>query len=478
MSQFSEDDYIRAKLASDTLWYTRYFYKHRFNRKFIVNWHHERICEALDKVYSGEIKKLAIRIAPRYGKTELAVKSFITKGLAINPASKFIHLSYSADLAHDNSEECRDFIQEDEYKRLYPYVELSNDSKAKHKWYTTEGGGVYATSTGGQITGFGAGEVDLDDEDFPEISERFAGAIVIDDGLKPDDAESDTKRERINQRFETTIRSRTNSRNTPIVVIGQALHERDLIGYLILTEPDEWTVLTIPAISIDVEGNEVALWDFKQTLSELHKIREADKRVFESQYQQNPSSDHGKLIPFSSCRFVPPMKEPIAKIAFADPADAGGDNLAVIFLGVYVVDEYLMFRLNDVIYTTDGVESTNERLLDKLRENNTEQIFIEGNGVGKAFIIHLKLSNETECELKPYSQKMNKEAKIASYYEFVRDRFYYAEDYENNKDYVRYISHLTKYDVDGTNTHSKDAMDVSCSAAQILKAKYKELIYK
>lgn len=79
---------------------------------------------------------------PRYGKTELAVKNFIAKGLAINPASKFIHLSYASSLALDNSEEIREIVTSDEYTRIFPEVQLSKSSKAKNKWYTTEGGGV------------------------------------------------------------------------------------------------------------------------------------------------------------------------------------------------------------------------------------------------------------------------------------------------------------------------------------------------
>lgn len=196
----------------------------------------------LDRIIKGDLKRVCISIAPRYGKTELAVKNFIALGLAHNPTAKFIHLSYSGSLAEDNSESVRDFIDSEDYRKIFPYVELSKSSASKSKWNTTRGGGVYATATGGQITGFGAGEVDrefMDGMNGMEVlsnSKIFAGAIVIDDALKPDDALSDLKRQRVNERFENTIRSRTNSRDTPIVVIGQRLHSNDLIGYLKETE--------------------------------------------------------------------------------------------------------------------------------------------------------------------------------------------------------------------------------------------------
>ena len=93
---------VNARLClSGSLIFTRYFFKKRFNRKFVIGDHHRKISDVLDRVYSGEIARLIINIAPRYSKTEIAVKNFIANGLAINPAAKFIHLSYSDDLALD-----------------------------------------------------------------------------------------------------------------------------------------------------------------------------------------------------------------------------------------------------------------------------------------------------------------------------------------------------------------------------------------
>ena len=211
----------RIKCLHDLLYYTMVLFEANYKRQFIVSRHHTMICDALNDVVRGKCRKLIINISPRYGKTELAVKSFISYGLALNPASRFIHLSYSDDLAHDNSEAIRSLVMGDSYRTLFPYVTISQTSKSKKKWMTTDGGGVYATSTGGQITGFGAGATDELDEEIGNITtQRFAGAIIIDDPIKPEDAPSDARREKINERFETTIRNRVNSRNTPIVIIS------------------------------------------------------------------------------------------------------------------------------------------------------------------------------------------------------------------------------------------------------------------
>ena len=113
-------DVIKTWTLQSTLNFTRYFFKERYKRKFVVGKHHVKIAEALDRVFRGESTRLIINIAPRYGKTELAVKNFIAEGLAINPKAKFIHLSYSDDLARDNSRGVQDIINEPEYRRIFP----------------------------------------------------------------------------------------------------------------------------------------------------------------------------------------------------------------------------------------------------------------------------------------------------------------------------------------------------------------------
>lgn len=287
---------------SDTLFATRYFFYAENARRFNVGEHHKRIAAALDRVFSGQCTRLIINCPPRYSKTEM-LKAFVKKGLAINPASKYIMLSYSANLALDNSERIKDAVASEWYSDIFPWVQIKRDSRSKQKWYTTAGGGIYATSSDGQVTGFGAGLVKEepagDFEDIDTANNVWGGAIIIDDPLKPLDASSPVKRQKVNDQFENTIRSRVNDRSTPIIIIMQRLHKQDLCGYLLDLEPDEWEVLSLPALSVDSEGRETALYPFKHTVEELHKIQAANRFTFETQYQQNPQSINEKLWLFA-----------------------------------------------------------------------------------------------------------------------------------------------------------------------------------
>lgn len=265
---------IKQKCEDSLLFFTRYIFKENTGKKFQVAKFHETLADTLHKVHKGEIKRLIINIPPRYGKTELAVKMYIAWSLAKNPAAKFIHLSYSDSLALDNSSMTKEYINSDAFTRLWD-IKLKKDSQSQKKWYTTDGGGVYATSSGGAITGFGAGS---------------GGAIIIDDPLKPDDALSDVRRSFINNRYNTTIRSRVNDRDVPIIVIMQRLHEEDLSGYLLDGgSGEQWHHLKLSALDDDNKP----LWPEKHSFDELEAIRQADRYTFSGQYLQLPAPPEG-----------------------------------------------------------------------------------------------------------------------------------------------------------------------------------------
>lgn len=276
----NEEKVLKVKCEKDLLFFTRYIYKENHRRNFIVAPHFVIIANALQKVADGQTKRLIINIPPRYGKTELAVKCFIAWSLAKNPASKFIHLSYSDDLALDNSSQTKEYIESDAFQSLWQ-MELKKDAQGKKKWFNKDGGGVYATASGGAITGFGAGVAE---------SDKFSGAIIIDDPLKPDDANSDAKRSSVNERYNSTIRSRVNDRETPIIVIMQRLHEDDLSGFLLSGgSGEEWEHLCLPALN---ENNE-PLWKDKHSFEELEQIRQANRYNFAGQYMQQPAPEEG-----------------------------------------------------------------------------------------------------------------------------------------------------------------------------------------
>jgi predicted phage terminase large subunit-like protein len=303
-------------------------------------------------------------------------------GLAINSKAKFIHLSYSDDLVIDNSNEIQNILLEPEYQRLF---QARATSKSAKKWYTKEGGGLYAVSSSGQVTGFGAGVVD-EEKDIDEFttyldSEGFGGAIILDDPTKPDDALSPLIRNKVNYKFDSTIRNRVNSRNTPIIIIMQRLHEEDLCGFLELQEPDEWTILSLPCIQTDADGKKTALWPFKHTLEELKKLRELNSYVFDTQYMQDPKPLEGQMYEqgFKEYDIIPAGKK--TRRAYVDTADEGSDFLCAIIYDEMEHANYLI----DVLYTQKAMEYTEPKTAELLTKHGVDNAIIESNNGGRGF---------------------------------------------------------------------------------------------
>lgn len=454
---------IEATWALDNILnYTRYCFKKKTGSKFIIGDHHKIICQALDDVIAGKIKKLMINIAPRYSKTELAVKGFISYGLTVNQKSKFIHLSYSDDLALDNSNEIQEELNSDYHKRLFNVEVVGRSSK---KWYTSEGGGLYAVSTGGQVTGFGAGMVDPEqdaeqenaiDEFTPFYDSSFAGAIVIDDPIKPEDALSDLVRERVNKRFETTIRNRVNSRNTPIIIIMQRVHESDLCGYLLELEPDEWTVISLPCLYNDDAGNENALWPHKHTVEELHRLREKNEFVFDTQYMQNPKPLEGLMYkPFMTYEIIPYHIDAKRK-NYTDTADTGSDWLCSICYEEH--PDYIY--VTDILYTKKPMEYTEPKTAEMLAKNKTQEAHIEANNGGRGFARNvgsqLLQMNYNECRIVPFTQSDNKNVRIFNASAGVNNVILFPLGWERR--WPEFYRDISGYRKEGGNKHD-DAPD-------------------
>lgn len=446
MTELYDTDILRAWTLKSSLNFTRYFFKEGHDMKFIIGGHHKIICDALDDVLNGKCNKLIINIFPRSGKTEIAVKNFIAMGLAVNPAARFIHLSYSANLAQDNSIAVKQIVQSEAYQALYP-TRITYGKNMKSQWDTDQGGGLYATSTLGQITGFGAGLVEEEGKPY-----RFSGAIVIDDPIKPEDALSDVVRERVNRRFETTIRNRVNSRNTPIIIIMQRLHEHDLCGYLQEVEPDDWRVISLPAISIDKNGDRESLWPYKFTVEELDKINNANSFVFETQYMQNPTPMEGLMYehPFKTYDILPNKRLGVV-CNYTDTADTGADYLCSI--------DYLAMKdgyyIIDILFTKKSMEYTEQAEAQMLSKDEVRYCAIESNNGGRTFGRNVeRLCREygnAKTTFLPFTQTKNKQVRIFQRSAEVNNMIIFPSNWERK--WPEFASGVKSYRKEGNNAH-------------------------
>lgn len=335
----------KSKLLGSLKYFTEIFYKLRTGRFFDISYpinresHFISIFRELVKVFNGETSRLIINVPPRYGKTESLIH-FVAWALANYPQSNFIYVSYSHSLAKKQTQTIREIINLPHYRNMFD-VKLKDDTQAKDNFELIQGGSVYASGSGGTITGRGAGV---------KGAKHFSGCVILDDAHKPDEVTSDVMREGVIDWYYNTLQSRVNGPNVPIIYIGQRLHEDDLPSRLYAS--GEYTLLSLSAL--DDQDN--ALYPEMHTKEMLHKMQSENPYVFSSQYQQNPQPAGGGLFKPEWFKLHEEEPEILTTFITADTAETEksyNDASVFSFWGVYKIkhgevelDEYAIHLID------------------------------------------------------------------------------------------------------------------------------------
>lgn len=195
----------------------------------VWGWSMGAVCEHLTAVTNREIRRLIINIPPRQSKSRLTCVLWPAWTWIEQPEHSWLFGSYSWNFAKRDAVLTRRLINSQWYQASYGHVYgWSSDQNEKMRYDNDRGGYRISTSVGGSALGDGA------------------DTRVIDDPLKPDDAESDIKREDVNNWWKNTWSTRINDPQTDAeVIIMQRLHERDLSGF-ILSEMGGYEHLMLP----------------------------------------------------------------------------------------------------------------------------------------------------------------------------------------------------------------------------------------
>lgn len=257
------------------------YYREKERKQVLdMNRHIELICKKLEDVYYGKIKRLIINVPPRTLKTEIVSIAFPAWCMGKDNSKKFMGISYSSWLSEDNSSACRAIYQSDTYKSIFPRITPIKEDQNTKQYRTTERGGqYYASGSTGTITG------------------KWCDIMVIDDPLKPWDADSDIVRVWVNNNYHNTLKSRLNNKvEWAIVIIMQRLHDDDLCWHLIDLESkwgDKRDKLIIKAIAEDDDEHR-KIWESffpkRFPIEILQEMRTTRPREFSSQMQQEPTN--------------------------------------------------------------------------------------------------------------------------------------------------------------------------------------------
>ena len=236
---------------------------------------HRIIAEQLERVERGDVDRLMLLCPPRHGKSELASRRFPAFYLGRHSHKQFISASASATLAEDFGRDVRNLIASEEYAEVFA-TRLSEDSQAKGRWSTQQGGSYYAVGVGSQVMG------------------RGAHVFMIDDPFGTmQDAQSEAERKNVWDWFGGTVYNRLEEGGA-IVVINHRMHEDDLSGRLLAQQAaggDRWTVVELKATP------DHPLWPEKYPEDVLRRIQlNTPARHWSALYEQNPTPDDGSFF--------------------------------------------------------------------------------------------------------------------------------------------------------------------------------------
>jgi hypothetical protein len=241
------------------------------------HWQYLQYVQAqLDRVTTGECKRLMLFLPPRHGKSEMTTVRYPVWRLERDPSLKVIIGAYNQILANKFSRKARRIAEQ--------RIPLARDRAAVEDWETASGGGVRAVGVGGGITGQGG------------------NLIVIDDPVKSrDEAESLAYRDRVWEWYTDDLYTRLEPGGS-IILIMTRWHDDDLAGRILASDTAvDWTVISLPALAesndpLDRDEGEplnperydtAALLDIKQTLG---------SRSFTALYQQTPIPAEGGMF--------------------------------------------------------------------------------------------------------------------------------------------------------------------------------------
>jgi predicted phage terminase large subunit-like protein len=269
---------------------------------FLPNWHIKAIAYQLDRVRHGEITRLIVNMPPRYLKSLTVTVAFTAFLLGHEPWRRIFAISYGDELSAKHASDFRSIVQAPWFRRAFRKMNIRRSVDGELT--TTKNGFRKSTSVSGPLTGLGG---DL---------------FIIDDPQKPVDAQSEPRRNGLNQWFSNTLMSRLDNKETgAIIVVMQRVHTDDLSGFL-SNSSDEWKILSLPAIAEVEETIPIGNGKFHPrqvgqalhpALESLDTIRKQQQimgpDVFAAQYQQSPVPPGGAMIKRAWLRYYDEVPE-------------------------------------------------------------------------------------------------------------------------------------------------------------------------
>ena len=291
--KFKLESYTNIRAKEDFLTFVKQFAPTLVS-DFKMGRHIQLLCQKLQGVVDGDIKRLMVFLPPRSSKSLICSKLFPAWYIGNYSNHEIMSVSHSDQLASDFGRTVRDIVNTEKFQRIFKGVALRSDVKAAGKWKTNKNGSYYAAGVRSQVAG------------------RGANVALLDDVMSEEDSFSATGRRYIKEWYPAGLRTRLMP-NGSIIIINTRYHYDDLCGWLLKQEKTAeqstypWHVISIPAwlneeaaelLDLPVGSSYFPEWKPDEILKiDEQEIRASNgARYWNSLYMQDPSPDDGGII--------------------------------------------------------------------------------------------------------------------------------------------------------------------------------------
>ena len=369
--------------------------------------HIKLLASKLEAVERGEIKRLAIFMPPRHGKSILTSEFFPAWFMGRNPDKYIICSTYAQDLADDFGRKVRNQLQAENYSNIFSDTKLATDSASVRRFHTTRGGVYYAVGAGSAITG------------------RGAHLLLIDDPIKGrEEADSQAMRKNLLDWYRSTAYTRLMP-NGSVILIQTRWHEDDLAGWVLKeTGHEGWDVVEFPAIlnstTAEMLGLEEGdpLWEDAYPIERLEEIKKTvGTREWTSLYNQTPSIEEGNVIKrwwwkYWSKEKMPNIEYVIQSWDTAYTASSTSDYSACTTWGVFNGQGGFNVFLLDSFRERLTFPELKNAAIHLYNEMQPDQVLVEAKASGLSLVQELM---RTGIPITPFNPKrMDKLARVHS----------------------------------------------------------------
>jgi predicted phage terminase large subunit-like protein len=373
------------------------------------------LTQIMQKVYRGEMKRVAVSVGPQMGKSEVISRGFPAWLSGKNPYANLILGTFNQPKADEEGDHVRSIMNTGPYRQVFPQSELRKGGAAKNLLITVKGGRQAFVGRGGSGTG------------------RPADYFIVDDPLKDDvEAQSDTTREETWKWFNRVALTRCHSKSS-IVVVHTRWHQDDLIGRLCDPEHPErnklykgianrWEYINLPAVIEDpklaaalglkleppTDPNVISmfgtkpmtsLWPGRKDLDILAEAKQMDSAGFSALYMGQPTPDDGDYfkLPWLIEYDEHELPKNLTVYGASDHAVSTKQDRDYTVLGCVGVDE------EDTIWVLPGLvkdrmqtDRTVEEILMQMKLHQPVYWWMESEMISKSFgpFLHKRMMEE------------------------------------------------------------------------------------